>query len=724
MSYTLLIAEKPDMARAFADFLFAGKKVTKQKTHIECDDTIVTWAFGHILEQAQPTDYDEKYSAWDQYPIFPDPWKLKITPSSKAQFKAIQSLLKDAKEVIHGGDPDREGQLLIDEILNYCKYKGPVKRLLANAKDTDSLRRAFADLKDNAKYKSLYEAGLARQRADWLVGMNLTRAYSVNARRFGYTETFKVGRVKTPTLALVVQRENEIKNFKPVKHYVLEATFMKDQYSFKAKHRLSDKIDTDSEGRVLDAAVIAELCQVLQGQPGYVVSATTKAGKTEPPLPHSLDTLQIQANKLFGYSPKDVLATVQSMYEKAYVSYPRSDCNYIPTSQAEDAPAILNSLRDFFNLPLLDEADSQRRSKAFNDKKITAHHAIIPTKVMPSGLSAMEQAIYKLIAIQYAIQFFPPETFNKTELEIDVKGERFTASGKQILDPGYKKIYGKSDDDSESEPTLPVCSENDPLAGSYEVVERTTTPPKRFTEGSLIKAMANIYQFVDKTNPMREKLKEVKGIGTPATRDTIISELLATKSGSHAITPFLTKKGKDLIPTDWGMQFISIIDTSLTKPDTTAVMEYALSEITEGKENLSHYMDEIQKLVTNIIHSAQTSSYPVPLGNSSNGQPKEHITCPFCGGVVVQRKTKATGATFYICSNKECVSPHTGKPVFYKDSGKGPVMEPCPKCGTLLQERKGPYGFFWGCPNPDCKASYPSDKKGLPNFNAKTKKKG
>lgn len=722
----VIIAEKPDMARAFASHLF-GNNYEKNKHDFQKGDTIITWSYGHILNMANPEIYDESFKDWQNYPIYPSintkDWLMTVPKSHVEHFKAIKELLKTANEVIHGGDPDREGQLLIDEILHYCKYKGPVKRLLVSAKDEVSLQRAFNSLDDNSKYKPLYYAGLGRQRADWLIGMNLSRAYTKNASKAGFRETFRIGRVKTPTLMLVVNREQEIKAFKKSLYYTLEGTFKKDGVTFTAQHVPKDAI-LDPYDRVSDKSLLEPIIDKFNNATASISFIETKNGKTNPPLPHSLDTLQVLANKQFGYSPKDVLKHVQSMYEKAFVTYPRSDCQYIPTSQQADAVTILPMLAKHLNMPMMAAADTSLKSKAFNDDKITAHHAIIPTTKSPSGLSKEEENIYSLIALQYAMQFFLPETFKKTSFEITISNELFKGSGKEIIDLGFKVLLAKNketndtNDDTESM-VLPILATNDTLeAMSFSIKDRETTPPKRFTEGSLIKAMAEIYKYVDVNNPNKERLKDLKGIGTSATRDTIIEELQQTESHGRKVTPYIIKKGKELIPTAWGELYVSIIDPRLTKPDTTAEMEAMLSDVEHGQANLDDYLNEMIHLIDASISHANTTNYPRPLVTDN----EPIIECPYCQkGHLLKKKMKSKDVYFYICSNESCVSPITGKKVFYKASKNGPVLVKCTNCQTLLEERKGKNGLFWACPK--CKKTY-SDNKGLPNLNAKSQQKG
>lgn len=414
---TLYIAEKPDIGKAIATYLWPDGSAKREKNYIAKGDTIVAWAAGHILRQAMPEEYDPEYKNWSHYEIFPKDWKLLPSADKKDLLTGLGKLLKKADVVIHAGDPDREGQLLIDEILKYYNYHGEVKRLLINAKDDVSMKRAFDSIEDNEKYQPLYEAGLARERADWLVGINLSRAYTKNARKHGYDATLRVGRVLIPTLALVVRREAEIKDFHSKDFYELVGTFLKDNIPFKSKLVPDDTLAVDEEGRILQPEILEAIKEKVRTAKAVISDIDSKKGSRQPPLPYSLDTLQVLANKKYDYSPKLVLDTVQSLYEKKYVSYPRSDCNYIPVSQKEDASRIIPMLQNF-GLPAAVMADLSLTSKAWNDSKVTAHHAIIPTGVEPQDLSDEESNIYELIATRYCLQFYKPWSFEKVSFLI------------------------------------------------------------------------------------------------------------------------------------------------------------------------------------------------------------------------------------------------------------------------------------------------------------------
>lgn len=691
----LYIAEKPDIGRTLATYLWPNG-ASKQKGYIEKGNVCVTWAFGHILTLAEPVAYDEKYREWRNYPIIPQRWKLHPAEGCREQLAVIKKLLQETDCVIHAGDPDREGQLLIDEILLYFGYKGPVKRLLINAKDDASLKRALANIEDNAKYRPLYEAGLARERIDWLIGMNLTRAYTVQARNYGYTDTFRIGRVKMPTLALVVQREKEIKAFKSVQYYELLGHFKKDNASFTAKWKPNDDL-LDANGHIKDEPILRAIQQKIEHGKAVIQQAEYKDVKESPPLPYSLDTLQTEANKELGLSPKAVLDTVQALYEKKLVSYPRSDCNYLPSSQQEDAKDILPMLAELQTAGA-DAADSSQKGRAFNDKKITAHHAIIPTQVQPKGLSDDEQNIYDMIARRYVLQFLPVFAYRQVKFILVIEREVFEGSGKLVQDAGYRAfIKGKEEKhEPEENASLPILEQGDHVeVCSFETTAKKTTPPKRFTEGTLLAAMTNIWRYMDKNNPNREKLKEIKGIGTPATRDTIIAELLTDRLKGKTTKAALCKKGKELMPTDFGKMIIEHIAEELTMPDSTAEMEYRLSEIAAGNMPMKQYLNEFITDLTALIAVASQHKFPVQ-------QDDENPLCPVCQkGRLVRRYSRKSSKYFHICSDPECVAPTSKRRLFYDDKDGQPLIAKCPSCGEVLVHFIKPERVFWLCEKCD-----------------------
>lgn len=701
----LYIAEKPDMAKAIASYLWPDGSYNKNKGYYEKNGVEVTWAFGHILSPANPEAYGDEYKQWKNYPVLPDRWKYTVPLSKKEQLDIIRSLLKGADEVIHAGDPDREGQLLIDEILYFAGYKGKVKRLLLNAKDDTSLKRAFENIQDNGQFKTLYEAGLARQKADWLVGMNLTRCYTVQLAKYKYDTTLRIGRVKTPTLALVVNRELEIRNFVKHSYYDLKAFWSKDGVTFDAKLVTPERIKQDDNGHALDKAVVYAIAAKIKPASCVVTKMKREKGRENPPLPYSLDTLQVEANKAYKMSPKKVLETVQELYEAKYVSYPRSDCNYIPAAQHSDAAKILPMLKKF-GIMEAGKANPDIKGMCWNDKKVTAHHAIIPTEVMPENLKEDAEKIYKLIARRYIMQFFEPCDFEVLSYEIKAADELFKGSGRLITKYGFRGIIGftKEEKADDAVTALPELTEGEAIGKpvQVEVKEGETKPPKRFTEGTLVKAMTNIYKFME-PGDMREKLKESKGIGTPATRDTIIDDLLATELKGRKLEPFMKKVKNELVPTDFGMMVIANIDKSLTKPDITAELEYKLSDIQSGKYKITDFIKDTEKMILENIQYAENHQFPLGV--------HETFMCPACGkGELLRRYSPKSKKAFYVCSNEECVNGFTGKKYFFEEEKGKPVIKKCLEDGIVLRKIIGKNGAFWICDK--CKKTFNDKTKG------------
>lgn len=502
----LFIAEKPSLGRAIAAGLGKGKT---EEGYISCGRDIVTWCFGHILEQAMPEDYDVKYKSWriDDLPIMPVAWKLNVSKAAAKQFTIIKKLVKEADEIVNGGDPDREGQLLVDEVLEYLGNKKLVKRILLNALDDKSVKNALLDLRDNRDFIGLKNSALARSRADWLIGINLTRAYTIRMREAGYDGVASVGRVQTPTMALVVRRENEIKDFHSIHHFSFQVDW----------HHLDGKISSvwqpkedmdglDGENRLLDksvAEVLLQKLQSIQNLSGQITTLEQAEKKEQPRLPYSLSSLQIDAGKKFGLSPQQVLDTMQSLYEKKLTTYPRSDCDYLPENQTADIDIILGHLKgiseEFFKM--VQGADASLRSKVWNDKKISAHHAIIPTieEANFSTLSDIEQKLYLMVAIAYIAQFYPAHVYLATKLKISCEGELFIAKGKTVQSIGWRSLYSSdpSEEDEDTQKNLPIVQEGDNViyAGGT-IIEKETKPPTRFTPASLLEAMKKIYKYL------------------------------------------------------------------------------------------------------------------------------------------------------------------------------------------------------------------------------------
>ena len=657
----LFIAEKPSLAQAIAAGIGDGKR---QNGYISLNggNEVVTWCYGHILEQLSPSEYDEKYKAWkmSDLPIVPNPWKLKVRKDAAKQFKIIRELIWQAATIVNAGDPDREGQLLVDEVLEYVGNKKPVQRILLNALDEKSVRQALKNLRDNADFQGLKNAAMCRSRADWLVGMNLSRAYTIKARQAGY-ESMSVGRVMTPTMALVVRREDEIAKFKAVTYYGVRAIFRSSAGEVPTTWQMSDTLPVlDSEGRLLDSRYaeefVGKFVALAAGTFGTIISLEEKTKQEQQRLPYSLSTLQIEAGKRYGYTPQEVLDAMQSLYEKKLTTYPRSDCEYLPENQYEEAVEILEHLRE---LPvpefaaLVMKADPTIRSRAWNDEKISAHHAIIPTRIKADfeTLPETEQKLYVMVAQAYLAQFYPVHEYKSMKVVVSFADEEFVGKGKRVIEQGWKAIYQsvRLEEPSEEESVLPALKKGEAVKYvSGEVLEKTTKPPLRFTAATLLQAMKEIYKYV-RNEELKVELKECSGIGTEATRAGIIEKLQAMG--------FLKLAGKYFEPTEKARTAAKILPEEMTYPDTTAIWEKSLEEVASGNRKFEDF------------YASQLRSLSALL-----------------------EKAKAAGMT------PSANAIH------------------CPSCGKSMIRRHGKNGYFWGCSGyPECKTTA-RDINGKPNF--------
>ena len=661
----LFIAEKPSLAQAIVAGIGVGKK-SDGYISLNGGNEIVTWCYGHILEQLSPNEYAEKYRAWrmEDLPIIPSAWKLKVKPDAAKQFKIVRELIGKATTIVNAGDPDREGQLLVDEVLDFVGNKKPVQRILLNALDEKSVRQSLNDLRDNADFQGMKNAALGRSRADWLIGMNLSRAYTIRARQAGY-ESVSVGRVMTPTMALVVRREDEIIKFKPVTHYAVKAIFANNFGEIPTTWQMSDKVPSlDSEGRLLDKKVAENLLarlNTLVGTQGKIIRVEEKTKMESQRLPYSLSTLQIEAGKRYNYAPQTVLDAMQLLYEKKLTTYPRSDCEYLPENQFADSKEILGHLKDLPNFSeLVRNADTSIHSKAWNDKKISAHHAIIPTRIKANfeNLNAVEQNLYVMVAQAYLAQFYPVHEYKATTVTISFAEEKFVGKGKRVTKLGWKAIYKNvvKSESEESESVLPPIKENESVKYvSGSIAEKTTKPPTRFTPSTLLQAMKEIHKYV-KDAALKAELKECSGIGTEATRAGIIEKL--QDNG------FLKLAGKFFEPTDKARMAVKILPDEMIFPDTTAVWEKELEQVATGEETFDEFYREQLTDLAKLLDKAKSA------------------------------KIKPSASTVV-----------------------------CPNCGKVMIRRKGKNGFFWGCAGyPECKTTA-RDNKGKPDFATSTRKK-
>src|SRR5579884_2327765 len=596
----LILAEKPSLARAIAGALPGPQVATK--THIRCGSRdVVAWCAGHILELAPPDAYGDAYRAWrlEHLPIVPRDWKL--LPSAPELLAAIRGLLAQAERVVHAGDPDREGQLLVDEVLQYLGYRGPVDRLLVRDLNPEAVRRQLGALEPNATYRALYESALARQRADWLYGMNLTRLYTVLGRAAGYDGVLSVGRVQTPVLGLIVARDRAIATFQPVPYFVLTATMRTDAgETFRASWvpgpAAQEHLDEDK--RLLRREIAQAAADRVQGQQGTVVDRTPDKKSEPPPLSYALADLQIDAGKRLGMTAQDVLDACQRLYEThRLLTYPRSDWSHLPEAHHAQAPDVLASIAR--HAPSLAtavaRADRARRSKAWNDRKVTAHHAIIPTPNAESRTAAVSRkdlAVYELVATRYLAQFYPHHEYLQTRMKLEVVGEAFVASGRQVLVAGWRELQAPAPEDAsdaagedDSKATLPPLERGDRVTvAQASIADKRTQAPKAFTDASLIAAMCSVGRFV-KDPAIRKILTETDGIGTPATRAAILETLFARR--------YVTRVGKTIVSTETGRAFVRALPEVATTPDITAIWEAAMRAITERQHSLDDFLARV-----------------------------------------------------------------------------------------------------------------------------------
>ena len=605
----LFIAEKPSVAKAIVAELGC---VTRGDGFITCKDgSVVTWCFGHLLEQAEPDAYlpddvprtkkGSKVWRFEDLPIYPKNWKLlpKNDKGVKKQLATIGKLLKKASLVVHAGDPDREGQLLVDEVLEHFRYTGRVQRFWVSAQDSASIRKGLTNLRDNETFDGMRLAALGRSRADWLLGMNLSRAYTLARQAQGKKELIAVGRVQTSTLALVAKRDVAIRDFKPVPYFVIKARLGGGKPFTAVWEPEESQAGIDEQKRLVDRCIAAALQQRLKavGQ-ATVVRCSRTPKKIAQPKAFSLADIQLGASNQFGFSAEKTLNLCQSLYEthKA-TSYPRTDCSFLPESQYADAKNVLAAIAK--TMPplagLVAKCDCSIQSPTWNDKKITAHHGIIPTQQAADGskFSDDERKIYRLIAERYLSNFLPAHEYLACSIELRIATERFSAKGRLVTKPGWKVVTSaadedKADDEGQALPELKSGLQL-PVSG-IDCEEERTKPPAAFTEGTQIRAMENIHQAVN--DPQSKKfLKEGDGIGTPATRAAIIAELKRKK--------YLEVKGKKIVATELGLHLLQVVPDVMKNPVLTALFERILREVEAGNVPLDVFIEKQKQLVIN-----------------------------------------------------------------------------------------------------------------------------
>ncbi|NIC06668.1 DNA topoisomerase III [Billgrantia bachuensis] len=596
----LIIAEKPSLARAIAEALPGGAR--REDGALHAGETVVTWCLGHLLEQAPPDAYDPAFKQWrlDHLPILPTRWQLSPRPKARGQLAVIRKLLKQAREVVHAGDPDREGQLLVQEVIEYLGWKGPVSRLLVSDLNRPAVQRALARLEDNACFQPLYRAAESRSRADWLYGINLTRAWTLTGRQAGHDGVLSVGRVQTPVLGLVVRRDAEIRDFKPYPFHVLWADLAVAGGQLRAWWQPGENHRLDEQGRLLERAPAEALAAQLPGTEGKLTSLESRQKRQSAPLPYSLSALQVDAARRFGLSAQAVLDICQRLYERhKLITYPRSDCRYLPEEHLAQARSTLESAcgSDDTLRGWLAGADFSLRSKAWDDKKVGAHHALAPTG-KPAELERLERAeadVYRLIARNVLAQFYPPLVVCEVKAEFTLQGECFRAGGQEMLQPGWKPLFTTR----EEAPPLPPLTEGEGCrVTACEVEDRETRSPEAFTDASLIKAMMNIARYVD--DPVvRRTLREHDGLGTEATRAGIIETLIERG--------YLVRQKKSLRATRLGTGLIASLPEAASRPERTALWEQRLTAIAERDDDPAPFLASLIEDLHGLLGSADAN---------------------------------------------------------------------------------------------------------------------
>lgn len=717
----LYIAEKPSLGRAIAAALPAPHE--KGQGWIRCgkgDNTaIVSWCIGHLLEPAEPARYNPAWKKWRQedLPLFPGKWELTPKDSVRQQLKVLESLIRQARTIIHAGDPDREGQLLVDEVIRYVGTNAPVQRILINDLTPTAVTRAIQNPADNQDFRRLSHSALARQRADWLYGINLTRFYTLAYQRQGEQGVFSVGRVQTPVLGLVVERDSTIENFQARPYYRIEARFKAveeeaDQHSFTARWQPDEQFQDhlDDENRLLNQDVAQQIADSVQHRPGTIIESRFRDRPEAPPLPLSLSALQIEAGRLFRMGAKDVLDTAQNLYERhQLITYPRSDCRYLPEGHYSQRQQVIKAVVRV--APDLEEAgqsaDLARKTAAWDDKKVDAHHAIIPTsRAAQSGrLSASEEKIYGLISRYYLMQFAPDAVHREGKLTVRVSEHQFRATETALLVPGWKTLElklreGRQED---AKPPLPRLKKGEPVfCEDSGLAERKTQPPQHFTDATLLSAMTNIARFVTDAE-LRKTLRETDGLGTEATRAAIIDTLFKRD--------YLYRDSRHIRATDKARALINALPESVSKPDRTAVWEATLEGVRRGENDPRTFLEALKQEIRGFLSRPQSepgSDPEVAETASAEGNPR----CPKCRAPMRERDGKF--GRFYACTRyPDCRGTRPLEEANAQD-GTDQKPIPCPHCFSPLVRRKGKKGWFWGCSNfPGCRQTL-DDNNGKP----------
>lgn len=615
------VAEKPSVAREIAAILGAD---IRRDGYLEGNGYQVTWVFGHLCELKEPHEYNPSWKRWELYylPMIPRKFgiRLKADNGVEKQFNTIAKLIEKADKVVNCGDAGQEGELIQRWVYQKAGCKCPVERLWISSLTEDAIREGFQNLKPQSDYDKLYEAGAMRAIGDWLLGMNATRAYTIKYGR--NRQVLSIGRVQTPTLALVVARYREITNFVPEQYWELKTIYR--DVSFNST---KGKFTSREEGQ--------EFLNSIASRSFEVTDVQKKNGTEMPPRLFDLTALQVECNKKFNMSADDTLKTIQSLYEKKYTTYPRVDTTYLPEDMHPKIPAILNGLRSYANViaPIVSNKVAKTK-RIFDNSKITDHHAIIPTGIDAVGLNDLERNVYDTVTRRFIANFYPDCKFATTTVLGKVEKVEFKTSGKLVLEPGWRVLYARDkyvDDDKadgkEEDKTLPDFVKGETGPHKPDLVEKWTTPPKLYTEATLLRAMETAGRFVD-NEELRDVLK-VNGIGRPSTRASILETLYKRC--------YMRKEGKkNIVPTQTGLDLIDAINEELLKSaELTGQWEKKLRMIEHDEYDGVTFMNELKSMVGTVVehvkndHSRQTISIQVERtgdANSESGQSKKRVS--------------------------------------------------------------------------------------------------
>ena len=676
MSKILVLAEKPSVGRDIAKVL----KCSQNKgAYIEGNKYIVTWAMGHLVGLMDPEGYDVKYKKWamETLPMLPKHMKLTVLKKTAKQYNEVKKQMNrnDVSEIVIATDAGREGELVARWIIEKAGIKKPIKRLWISSQTTKAILEGFSNLKPGKEYENLYKAAVCRAEADWLVGLNVTRALTCK-----YNAQLSAGRVQSPTLAMIVNREEEIKNFKPKSYYKIEGN---------SNGITLNWVNKDNNGRIFDEEYANEILKKISNESGEITNIIEKDKKQFSPALYDLTELQRDCNKLWGFSAKQTLSIMQRLYENHKIlTYPRTDSRYISTDIVPTLKDRLDSIAIGEYRIIAQELIKNKINghKGFVDNsKVSDHHAIIPTEERPnlSNLSLEERKVYDLVVKRFLSVMLPPFEYTQTMIEAKVNGERLIAKGKVIKAKGWKKVYDKEIIDEEysdeiKEQVLPKVNIKDEIVMTKVNIKKgETKPPSRFTEATLLSAMENPQRFVNVSGEEAKTLNETGGLGTVATRADIIDKLF----NSFVVE----KKGKDIYPTSKGKQLIELVPSELKSPILTAKWEKKLDEISKGKADAHQFIREMKNYATALVEDVKSDNSKFVHDNKTGKK------CPNCGKYLLEVKGK--NGTMNVCQDRECG---------YRENVSRNTNARCPECKKKLELRGQGEGQIYVCPNVNC----------------------